>query len=548
MNLLKSRNFLKIGILLDDYFVPQWIEETIKSIQNCDYAKVELIILNDGKKNISSTSEKKYFLYRLHRKFENLFFTPKDSPESIVNIELLLNDIPIIKVIPNQTKFSDKFNESDIENVKKYDLDVILRYGFRILRGDVLKSSKFGIWSFHHGNDETNRGGPPGFWEIMNKEPTTGCILQILSDELDGGIILQRSISSTHPFSVNFNRAQLYSKSPNILMRQLKLLYFNRENFLKKNTSEFPKFYTNSLFTIPRNSQMLKILIKYFLNLLKYKIKVRILNDQWFLLFSFGDGIQNSLWKYKKIFPPHDRFYADPHIFFKNDKYYVFIEEYFFKKTKGVISVFEIDEDGNYTKPRIILEKNYHLSYPNVFEHDGDIYMIPESFGSGNIELYKCENFPYEWKFVKNLIPNLSGVDPTLLRYEDKWWLFIGTPSFENSSFSNEDLSIFFSEDLLNGKWSPHSLNPFINNINSSRPAGNFFQIGDSIYRPSQNSSLNYGTALVFNKIIELNELNYNEKIIQTIFPNWNTKIIGIHHFSNINRLTIIDAKRQIWK
>ena len=52
--------------------------------------------------------------------------------------------------------------------------------------------AKYGIWSFHHDDERVVRGGPPGFWEFMNKIPSNGVILQRLTNSLDKGIILKR--------------------------------------------------------------------------------------------------------------------------------------------------------------------------------------------------------------------------------------------------------------------------------------------------------------------------------------------------------------------
>ena len=49
---------------------------------------------------------------------------------------------------------------------------------------------------FHRGSKRANRGGPPGFWEVMDGEPVTGAVLQVLSEDLDAGLVLARSFSS----------------------------------------------------------------------------------------------------------------------------------------------------------------------------------------------------------------------------------------------------------------------------------------------------------------------------------------------------------------
>ena len=81
----------------------------------------------------------------------------------------------------------------------------------------------------------------------------------------------------------------------------------------------------------------------------------------------------------KKIFPPEDRFWADPFIVDYAGQNFLFVEEFIYKKHKGHISVIELDQSGGVRKHYPILETDYHLSYPCVFNHLGTYYMVPES-------------------------------------------------------------------------------------------------------------------------------------------------------------------------
>jgi hypothetical protein len=77
--------------------------------------------------------------------------------------------------------------------------------GFDFLQGEILTASKFGIWAYYHGDYSKNRSDPPGFWEVLENWPETGFALSILDDG-NGGTILCRSWSFTHPFSPARNR------------------------------------------------------------------------------------------------------------------------------------------------------------------------------------------------------------------------------------------------------------------------------------------------------------------------------------------------------
>ena len=91
-----------------------------------------------------------------------------------------------------------------------------------------------------------------------------------------------------------------------------------------------------------------------------------------------------------------------PIYIFDNNLYYVFIEELMYNTNKGHISVFTISSEGELSTPQKIIEENYHLSYPFVFQEKDGYYMIPESMENKSIDLYKCKKFPTSGKKLKS--------------------------------------------------------------------------------------------------------------------------------------------------
>ena len=67
------------------------------------------------------------------------------------------------------------------------------------------------------------------------------------------------------------------------------------------------------------------------------------------------------------------------------------------------ISVIKVDGD-NYDFLGVVLEEDFHLSFPFVFKDGDDIYMVPESSKNSDIRLYKSVDFPLKWKFEKQWI------------------------------------------------------------------------------------------------------------------------------------------------
>lgn len=543
-------NKLKIGLLIDSAKIPYWAYSMIEKINKSNYAQIDLLIINDVKqiKNNNITkikNNKNYFLYKIYTKFENKIYKQESNTFEICDLESILSDTNKITVIPKQTKYSDLIKEEDVKKIKEFNLDVIVRLGFRILRGDILKAAKCGVWSFHHGDNDVNRGGPAGFWEVFEKHPVTGSILQIITEELDEGKTLTKSYSTTDPTSVKRNCDNYYMKTLSFLPRKLKELHeLGQEKFLEnvEKENENLMFYSNRLYTKPTNIEFLRLWYSNFGKFIKRNVQNTYSFEQWGLLFDIKNDVSKSMWRYKKILPPKDRFWADPHIITKDDNYFVFIEEYIYKKSKGHISLIKIDKKGNYKYLGKILEKKYHLSYPFVFEFENNYYMIPETEANKSIELYKCIDFPMKWEYYGKIMEDVSTVDTTIFNHNNKWWMFTGIK--ENNGASNSDeLFLFYSDNPLSDKWIHHGKNPIVSDVRQARPAGKIFSINNKIYRPSQNGSNYYGYGISLNQIEKINEKEYEEKIITSILPNWDKNITGVHTFQYDKGLSIIDAK-----
>lgn len=284
---------------------------------------------------------------------------------------------------------------------------------------------------------------------------------------------------------------------------------------------------------------MLNRLYSYFLR----KISNILYLNQWILLYKINtsNSISKTFFRFKKLIPPIDRFWADPFVIYRNNKYYIFIEELMYNTNKGHISLITMDDKGNYKKPVKVLEKNYHLSYPFLIEDGGNLYMIPETKMNKTIDLYKCINFPNEWEYDKTLINDIEAVDTTIIFKNNMYWLFTNIITNKGSS-NNENLYIFYAESLHSNKWTPHTKNPVISDVKHARSAGNFFTYNNNLYRPSQNNTIRYGYGMKINKVLELNKFDYKEKKINSIYPNWNNNIIATHTINYDEKLTVIDA------
>ncbi len=179
-------------------------------------------------------------------------------------------------------------------------------------------------------------------------------------------------------------------------------------------------------------------------------------------------------------------FVADPFLFRTPELWYLFFEV---TVPLGRIA-FATSVDGVDWKYRhIVLAESFGLSYPHVFESDGAYWMTPES-GSQSVRLYRAENFPDGWVHVADLVTGRTFADPTVFRWDDRWWMFVGNGA--------SDTCWLYSSRLLDSEWVEHPMSPIVvNNRGRARPAGRAVTLsGNRLYRLAQNSSLSYGRAV----------------------------------------------------
>jgi hypothetical protein len=242
---------------------------------------------------------------------------------------------------------------------------------------------------------------------------------------------------------------------------------------------------------------------------------------------------------YKLMLPPKDRFYADPFLFEKDGKAYLFLEDLRYSEGRALISCCELNPDGTHGPNLRGAAPPYHLSYPFLFEENGQIYMIPETKGNRTVELYRATNFPNEWTLESVLLENIYAVDATIHQSDGKYWMFVG---ISNGRYSNcDELGIYFA-DALTGPWTPHPANPVVSDVRRAPPAGALFQNQGRLIRPSQDCAKAYGYAIVFSEVITLSETEYDERPIARLDPDWVKGNLGTHTYTRTGQFEVIDG------
>ena len=261
--------------------------------------------------------------------------------------------------------------------------------------------------------------------------------------------------------------------------------------------------------------------------------------EHWTLAYQHGGSDRPGTGPFHTLVPPVDRYWADPFPIRVGNEYYIFHEEAPLSHYKGSIVLSVVDNAGKIAGPIPILEKDYHLSYPFVFQWDGEFFMIPETSSHHQVELYHCVAFPSRWKLERVLLSGLAASDPTPAFVFGKWWLFASIPV--SGAGTSGELHLFYADSPL-GPWTPHRANPVKSDVRSARPAGRIFENDGHFYRPAQDCSRRYGYAVSINRILQLNPDTYREVEVDKIVPTREPTVVGVHTFNVAGDLTVIDC------
>jgi hypothetical protein len=236
--------------------------------------------------------------------------------------------------------------------------------------------------------------------------------------------------------------------------------------------------------------------------------------------------------------PRANGYHADPFGIAATDAGHELIlaEAYDFAERIGYLVA--VEPDGS---ERTVLREPFHLSFPQIVDHEGRRWLLPEAKAAGCVRLYEAQPWPSAFKRGPVLIEGLSAADPTLFRDEHGFWLFAGDGAAQDET----TLLLFHAPDLL-GPWRPHPMNPIKVDLGSARPAGPLFRARGRLWRPAQDCSSTYGGAIVLNEVLALTPDVYAERPSVRLAPDPAGPCPhGLHTLTPFGRGFLIDGKRE---
>lgn len=241
-----------------------------------------------------------------------------------------------------------------------------------------------------------------------------------------------------------------------------------------------------------------------------------------------------SIKRFKTIFglninPKYTK--ADPFLFVHNERLFLFYETADYKLGRGVITMVSTTDLKKWTRPKVVLQEPFHLSYPFVFEKDGVIYMMPESGAGKQISLYRAtDNSLTHFEPYKTLLEG-RYLDSVLLKHDSKYFLFTS----DEPEYRQYVLHLFVSNNL-EGPYTKHPLSPICFDTEYSRSGGRIIDIEGKLCRISQDCSKDYGDNVSLVSIDRLTSTEYEESIFYRNLFNRKSNPFknGGHHLTYI--------------
>jgi hypothetical protein len=545
---------LRFGIMCPSDGMSRFARQCVEHVLRDGLAELKLVINDPSVAQTSSVAEKlkKAALFKgaLWYLQDRLF--PADQTPSW-RVEEYKNWLPPAKHITCEPilkgKWSQLFQPKDVAAIEAEQLDFILKFGYRIIRGDVLKAARLGIWSYHHADEEKYRGGPPAFWEIVQGDAVTGALLQRLNERLDGGVVLKKALVPTDGSSHRANLDRVLSASTHMARWVCLDVLAGKADYFDAATQ--PSKTTAPIYKAPDDVQTLKFWGRLALNHIKTRIVYQRV-DEWNVgliqapLAAFLDPAFKLQPDWSGYREPQQMI-ADPFLLPGTNPPRILVEEYSWHTAVGRICELRTNAGSanaaSYTAITPLIDEGIHMSYPHPLEHAGSTYMFPECSASRSVRCYKLDPATGTWLRQGTLLDNVDAADATLFHDGSRWWMFYsGTQGHAQWS-----LYIWSAPDLM-GPWTPHPGNPVKTDVSSSRPGGNMFMHAGHIYRPAQDGRRSYGGALAINRIDVLDDLRFEETVVRRLEPDASWPYPdGLHTLSGSGDWCVIDAKKHTW-
>lgn len=522
---IMPRRRFRIGLLLDDPDVPKWVYDFALWAKDHPAIDLAAAIVHSGTRRS---------LFDILLSVENKLLLRANDYRAYADARTICDIVPVklfARARPTKRRGEFELDSGDVARIGEWKLDALVRCGRAMPSGSILEAARHGMISVCAGG--AGNGATDGFAEVLEGRPETAFTVERLRPEGEPReILFSGSVATALLFA--WNVVSLQARAFQYLQMTLERL---ATGTVQKVRASRPEGGT------PRNIDILAYGFRSARRCLRKALR-RYSGQE----FNWQVGFASEPWPDAEfargsVIPnPAGAFLADPFAIKVEGANFIFVEEFSFETRKGVITAYRI-ENGEPRRIGVVLEESYHLSFPFVFEHGGEIYMVPESGADGSVRLYRSTSFPAGWTEAKVLMTGVSAVDTVLFERDSLWWM-LTTIQGKGPGLNNCELHAFYAPDPL-GDWLPHKKNPIVMNARKGRNGGLLHDQNGSPCRVAQVSAFTfYGAFSAIYRIDEISPETYRETLVKEIHPNFFPKLDGTHHLSCADDVTFFDFMR----
>ena len=507
---------MRVAVLVESLTVPEWVEWTVAQIDTTDAFELTAVVPAARVRGLPAAGRRprdaRHLTYRLYEWVDTRVFGPARA----------MRDTDLSPISSGRTTFAGIG-----------PLDVVVSF----LPADRTvwdgPTPRHGVWAIAPMDDGRPASAPSRFWEVRGRGDTATTAVVAL-DQGFTRVIAQDS-ARADPLSLTRTRDAAAWTSAHLVLRTLRSLHRDGGPITQGDDLADPR-------SLPPPAVTVSHAARTAVRGVAARSRTAWRRGEWFVAVRprTADGRAHA--PVRALPNPAGRYLADPFPIEIDGRHFLFVEDYSYAARRAVISVSEAGPDDAWSPPRRVLECDHHLSYPFVFEHEGAIYMLPETGEAGRVELHRAVEFPHEWRLDRVLLDGLTAVDATLHIEDGILWLFA---NIVEGHGDRGELWLFSSRSL-DGEWRPHPQNPIVTDPGTARPAGRLFRRGGVLIRPGQDCSRGYGEAVVLNRVDILSAGEYRETPVDRIEPDWMPGVKGTHTYTFDSRYECLDGYRHV--
>jgi hypothetical protein len=531
---------LRLVLLVDEQGVPRYGRAIIDDLLQADFVQIVGWIRLPTVPPQGSSG----LVIKLFSKFVESRYHAAPDPFEIVDCEALLARTQLIPIlIP-----SEEAGCTDPRNVtsqfQELTPDIVVDLSSAELRGEFCAIPRYGFWRFHFGDSRKYPDGSGFLREIIDGEGLTAVELSNIATDRAFDDVLCRAEFSTEPYpSRLLNRLGPVWSAQHFVIQQLWKLHTLGPDALRRQANSTDTLTNGDAGPLPSDVSIAFWLFGKIARRLRGRKKIPDHGLMWRLAIRQSavplhvNASKAALTEFRWLPTARGHSWADPRLFSHGSSNWLFFERWQNGLTKGEIWCGLMRQDGVLSEVRPCLRQPYHLSYPQLLEEQGEIFLVPESEEAGGVDLYRARHFPDDWVIERRII-GFPCVDPTVFRWRDRWWMIVSPQNVKGVAA----ISWLFSAPRLTGPWLVHPAGPVAASAENARGAGPVFSYGSKLIRPSQDCGLSYGRALIFNEILSLDGESYAESAVARVDAGWKPGLAGVHTYSRLNDWEVIDG------